>query len=149
MQKTFIDVHCISFLGAMKIKFYWKDISTIVILEKKKKKKKRKKKKKKKKFQIVCHMIGLYHYWDLLGRGMGVGLCKKCKGLPDPSAQFCLIMVWPYHVTPLFQASFSQIFHFCHSFFIKILLSIGSHLLDVVCGDIYWELWGRISPSCL
>ena len=42
--------HSVRFLGTMKIKFYWKNISTIVIFEKKK-------------FQIMCHMIGLYHYW--------------------------------------------------------------------------------------
>ena len=29
---------------------------------------------------------------------MGDGLCKKCKGLPHPSAQFSLILVWPYHI---------------------------------------------------
>ena len=70
---------------------------------------------------------------------MGDGLCKKCKGLPHPSAQFSLIVVWPYHVTPLFHASFSQRFHFCHYFFSKILLSIGSHILDAVILDITFE----------
>ena len=40
--------HSVRFLGTMKIKFYWKNISTIVIFEKKK-------------FQIMCHMIGLHH----------------------------------------------------------------------------------------
>ena len=34
----------------MQIKFYYKIISTIFIFEKKK-------------FQIMCHMIGLHHYW--------------------------------------------------------------------------------------
>ena len=63
---------------------------------------------------------------------MGDGLCKKCKGLPHPSAQFSLIVVWPYHVTPLFHASFSQKFHFCHYFFSKTLVSICSRNLDGV-----------------
>ena len=52
-----------------------------------------------------------------------------------PSAQFSLIVVWPYHVTPLFHASFSQRFHFCHYFFSKIFLSIGSHILDAVARE--------------
>ena len=43
-------------------------------------------------------------------------------------------MVWPYHVTPLFQVSFSQKFHFCHYFFSKIFLSICSRNLDCVSG---------------
>ena len=45
-----LSLHSVRFLGTMKIKFYWKNISTTVIFEKKK-------------FQFMCHMIGLYHYW--------------------------------------------------------------------------------------
>ena len=65
---------------------------------------------------------------------MGDGLCKKCKGLPHPPAQFSLIVVWPYHVTPLFHVSFSHKFHFCRYFFSKIFVSICSRNLDgVIC----------------
>ena len=64
---------------------------------------------------------------------MEVGdLCKICKGLRHPSAQFSPVVVWPYHVIPLFHASFSKRFHFCHYFFSKVLLRIGSHIWDSV-----------------
>ena len=52
-EDIFLDMktlHSVRFLGAMKMKFNWKNISTIVIFEKKE-------------FQITCHMIWLYHYW--------------------------------------------------------------------------------------
>ena len=74
----------------------------------------------------------------LAGQGVGDGLRKTCKGLPQRPAQFSLIVVWPYHVTPLFHVSFSQKFHFCHYFCSKffVYISLG-RLLD----------FGR-SPHC-
>ena len=86
----------------------------------------------------MCHMRGLYDYWGYQGKGVDDGLCKKCKGLPHPSAQFSLIVVWPYHLAPLFHASFSQRFHFCHYCFSTILQSIGSHILDAVYIEVKW-----------
>ena len=83
-------------------------------------------------------MMVLHHYLGQLVRGVGDGLCKKCKGLPQPPAQFILIVVWPYHVTPLFHVSFPQKFHFCHYFCSKILVRISlGRLLD------FWR-----SPHC-
>ena len=51
-------------------------------------------------------------------------------------------------MTPLFHVSFSQRFHFCHYFFSKILLRIGSHILDTVGMDVlprFW--WERCNPQ--
>ena len=111
--------HSVIFLGEMQTKFYCKNIGTIVIFDKKI-------------FKFLCHMIGSNHYWGKLGRGVGDSLCKKSKGLPHPLAQIASVVVWPYHVTPLFHASFSQRFRFCHCFFSKILQSICSHNSDAV-----------------
>ena len=97
----------------MKIEFYLKNISTIVIFEKKK---------------FEANWAG----------GWVMAYTKSVKASPQPSAQFNLIVVLSYHVTPLFHASFSQRFHFCHYFFSKILLSICSHILNAV-----WALTGQ------
>ena len=57
---------------------------------------------------------------------------KSVKASPTLLPNLAFIGVWPYHVTPLFHVSFSQRFHFCHYLFSKMLLSIGSHILDAV-----------------
>ena len=73
---------------------------------------------------------------------MGDSLCKKSKGLPHPLAQIASVVVWPYHVTPLFHVSFSQRFRFCNYFFSKILLSIWSHNLDGVNSENWYGFKG-------
>ena len=87
---------------------------------------------KKKNIQILVPHDRVTPLLRLVRRGVGDSLCKKCKGLPHPLAQIASLVVWPYHVTPLFHVSFSQRFWFCHCFLSKILLSICSRYLDGV-----------------
>ena len=57
-----LGVHSVIFLAVMETKFYWKNISTIVIFEKKK-------------FQIMCHMIT--PLLSLAGQGGGLRPMQK------------------------------------------------------------------------
>ena len=71
---------------------------------------------------------------------------KSVKASPLP-AQFCLIVVWPYHVTPLFHVSFSQRFQIsfghCESdrlqtmYDHRSLLVLDRGIIQVVLGDSY------------
>ena len=62
----------------------------------------------------MCHMITTIEAnW---AGGWVMAYAKSVKASPPP-AQFSLIVVWPYHVTPICLVSFSQRFHICHYFY--------------------------------